>query len=76
MREQEVGIGVTSLPSLKKGMVAPVETQNRGAEVSGCLWLGGRATRGAWLKALGDMLTVWPRGSCWEWLLVGMASLV
>lgn len=56
MREQDVGIGVT-FPSVKKGMVAPVDTQNRGADASGCLWLGGRAAPGAWLKALGDMVT-------------------
>lgn len=63
MREHEVGIGVTS-PSVKKGMVAPVDTQNRGAEASGRLLLGSRAAPGAWLKALGDMVTGWPEGSC------------
>lgn len=46
MREQEVGIGVT-FPSVKKGMVAPVDTQNRGAEASERLWPGGRAAPGA-----------------------------
>lgn len=56
MREQDVGIGVT-FPSVKKGMVAPVDTQNKGAETLGCLWLGGTAAPGAWLKALGDMVT-------------------
>lgn len=56
MSEQEVGTGVT-FPSVKKGMVAPVDTQNRGADASGRLWLGGSAAPGAWLKALGDMVT-------------------
>lgn len=56
MSEQEVGIGVT-FPSVKKGMVAPVDTQNNGADASGRLWPGGSATPGAWLKALGDMVT-------------------
>lgn len=56
MREQDVGIGVTS-PSVKNGMVAPVDTQNRGADTSNSLWLGGRAALDAWLKALVDMVT-------------------
>jgi len=67
MREQEVGTGVT-FPSVKKGMVAPVDTQNMGAEASGRPCPGGRA-------APGDMLTGCPKGSCWEWLLVGISSL-
>lgn len=33
MRGQEVGTGV-ALPSVKKGMVAPVDKQNTGAEPS------------------------------------------
>lgn len=46
MREQEVGTGVT-FPSVKKGMVAPVDTQNRGADASGRLRPGGSAAPGA-----------------------------
>lgn len=56
MREQDVGTGVT-FPSVKKGIVAPVDTQNNGADVSVCLRLGGTAAPGAWLKALGDIVT-------------------
>lgn len=56
MSEQDVGMGVT-FPSVKKGMVAPVDTQNKGADALGCLWLGGMAAPGAWLKALGDIVT-------------------
>lgn len=56
MREEEVRTGVGS-PSVKKGMVAPVETQNKGAEALGCLRPGSSAELGAWLKALGDMVT-------------------
>lgn len=63
MSEQDVGMGVT-FPSVKKGMVAPVDTQNKGADALGCLWLGGMAAPGAWLKALGDIVTGWPDGSC------------
>lgn len=74
MREQDVGTGVT-FPSVKNGMVAPVDTQNSGAEASGRRWPGGSAAPGAWLKALGDMVTGGPDGSCWEWLLVGISSL-
>lgn len=73
MREQEVGIGCTS-PSVKNGMVAPVDRQKSGADASGRL-PGGSAAPGAWLKALGDMVTGGPEGSCWEWLLVGISSL-
>lgn len=47
MRGQDVGTGV-AFPSVKKGMVAPVDTQNRGAEVSSARrWLGGKSTPGA-----------------------------
>lgn len=47
MRGQDVGTGVT-FPSVKKGMVDPVDTQNRGAEVSSARrWLGGKAAPGA-----------------------------
>lgn len=44
MSEQEVGVGAT-FPSVKKGMVAPVDKQKSGA--SGGLWLGGAAAPGA-----------------------------
>lgn len=76
MSEQDVGMGVMSLPSVKKGMVAPVDKQNIGADRSGYrLPPGGSATPGAWLKAEGDIVTGWPVESCWEWLLVGISSL-
>lgn len=77
MRGQVVGTGV-ALPSVKKGMVAPVETQKSGAELSAgwpC-WPWGRVWAGAWLNAPGDMAMAWPDGSCWEWLLVGISSLL
>lgn len=48
MRGQDVGTGV-EFPSVKKGMVAPVDTQNRGVEESVApvlLWLGEGATPG------------------------------
>lgn len=68
MSEQEVGMGVT-FPSVKNGMVAPVDRQKSGADASGLRWPG------AWLKAPGDMVTGSTEGSCWEWLLVGSSSL-
>lgn len=34
MSEQEVGVGAT-FPSVKKGMVAPVDKQKSGADASG-----------------------------------------
>lgn len=74
MSEQEVGMGV-AFPSVKKGMVAPVDRQKSGADASGLRWPGGSAAPGAWLKALGDMVTGGTEGSCWEWLLVGSSSL-
>lgn len=46
MSEQEVGVGAT-FPSVKKGMVAPVDKQKSGADASGGLWLGGAAAPGA-----------------------------
>lgn len=67
-------MGVTS-PSVKKGIVAPVERQNSGEDMSGLLCPGGIAAPGAWLKALGDMVTGCPEESCWEWLFVGISSL-
>ncbi len=74
MRGQEVGTGVVLL-SVKKGMVAPVDKQNRGAEPSKD-WAGCRVTGpDAWPNTPGDMERGIPDGSCWEWLLVGISSL-
>lgn len=77
MRGQEVGTGV-ELPSVKKGMVAPVDKQNTGAEPSEdwmFCWLCGGTGPDARPNAPGDMVRGTPDGSCWEWLLVGISSL-
>lgn len=57
----EVGTGAVLL-SVKKGMVAPVDTQNTGADPSedwACCWLCARAGPDALRKGT-------PDGSCWE----------
>lgn len=72
MSEQDVGMGVMSFPSVKKGMVAPVDKQNRSGYRLPPVC---SAAPGVWLKAEGDIVTGWPVGSCWEWLLVGISSL-
>lgn len=65
---QEVGTGAV-LPSVKKGMVAPVDTQNSGAEPSedwtSC-WFCIGAGPDAYPNVLGDMEKGTPDWSCWE----------
>lgn len=66
MRGQEVGTGV-ALPSVKKGMVAPVDKQNTGAEPSEdwtFCWLCGETGPDARPNAPGDMVRGMPDGSC------------